>query len=161
MSQVADLARRELADRGKDAEGKCGQYLKIVGLSDAKFDWQRQYDGRISRGRIPSQTGDYNWFGVGRHGVIEVKEIEHEFRLPKKLFQRKDGTLKFGVLKKRALAGGEVTILVYHSVTKLWRTPDLQYFLDRLDQPSWDLREFKTQDTVAAALYFRGIQCLR
>jgi hypothetical protein len=161
MSHIADVAKKELADRGKDAEGKCRQFLKVVGESDAKFDWQRQYDARASRGRIPSQTGDFEWFATGRHGVIEVKETEHDYRLAKKPFQRKDGSLKFGVLKKRALAGGEITILVYHSTLKLWRVPDLQYFLDRITQPSWDLREFRTFETVAAALYFRGLQALR
>lgn len=153
MSHNEDLARSERANRGKYAEGQVKQHLKILSLGNKDFDFERKYDARASRGRIPSQAGDFGFFAPSRHGLIEAKEVEHDFRLPKKNFNP-DG---WGRLTMRRMAGGEIIIVVCHMTTKLWRTPDFQFFLDRGGQPSWDLSEFKTFDKVSAALYSRGL----
>jgi hypothetical protein len=150
MSHLEDLARSERANRGKYAEGKVREYLKVVGLGNKDFDWERKYDARASRGRIPSQTGDFGFYSMGQFGVIEAKEVHHDFRLPKKNFDPE----KWGRLQLRRWAGGSVIILVCHMTTKLWRMPDFDFFLARRDQPSWDLSEFPTFKKVSDALVY-------
>lgn len=148
LSQLSDLARQERANRGKYAEGKTREFLKVVQLGCTEFDFERQYDARASRGRIPSQTGDFAFYMPGRHGVIEVKEVAHDFRLPKKNFD----PAKWGRLKMRRLAGGEIIILICHTTTKLWRSPPFDYFIQHATLPSWDLSGFDTFGKVSEAL---------
>lgn len=153
LSHVKDLARKKTGERGKYAEKKVKEYLQALGLADATFDWERIYDARSSMGRIPARGGDYGIFSTNRHGLIEAKEVEHDFRLPKKNFNPE----KFGLLKKRMLAGGQIIVVVCHTTTMLWRSPPFQWFLDRAGQPSWDLREFKTYESVDAILHLNGL----
>ncbi len=148
LSHLEDLARSERANRGKYAEGKVRESLKVLGLGHKDFDWERKHDARASRGRIPSQAGDFGYFMPRRHGLIEVKEVKHDFRLPKNNFDPE----KWGRLTMREWAGGETLILVYHTTTKLWRAPSFAFFLMREKQPSWDLSEFPTFPKVSHIL---------
>lgn len=161
MSHLEDLARRKLGSRGKSAEVQARKFLEKMSAAHVDFDFQRQYDARTARGRMPSQCGDYVWFYSTRHGVLEVKEVAHDVRLPKANFgESTEGTKipkAFGKLRKRMLARGEITVLVHHSTTELWRAIDFRYFLEHQDQPSWVLEEFKTYPTVEEALYLRGL----
>jgi hypothetical protein len=91
------------------------------------------------------------------HGLIEVKEVEHDYRLPSKNF--KPGQL--GKLEMRRMAGGEIVILVLHTTTGLWRRPGFPEIFDRAGQASWDFRGFKGDKTypkVKAAL--AGVQSM-
>ena len=75
--------------RGKYAEKKVAEWLDRMGTRHATFDWSRIYDARSAGGRFPSRPGDYEFFAPGLHGLIEVKEVEHDFRLPAKNFDKK------------------------------------------------------------------------
>ena len=152
-SDLTDEQIRERGSRGKYAEGKVREALKVLALGNKDFDFERKYDARASRGRIPSQTGDFGWYSINRHGVIEVKQVEHDFRLPRKNFD----PAKWGRLKLRRMAGGEIGILVYHSTTKLWRAPSFDFFLANADVPSWDLSAFPTYPKVLPALRTLGL----
>lgn len=153
LSQLSDEARYERANRGKYAEGKVREALKVLALGNKDFDFERKYDARASRGRIPSQTGDFGWYSINRHGVIEVKQVGHDFRLPKKNFD----PAKWGRLRLRRMAGGEIGILVYHSTTKLWRAPSFDFFLSNPDAPSWDLSGLPAHPKVLAAVRMLGL----
>jgi hypothetical protein len=150
------------AGRGKYAEGKVREQLLKESQRRAGFDFERNYDARSSMGRIPRRAGDFTIYGydigiggptAAGHGVIEVKEVEHDFRLPKKNFNP-DG---FGILRKRELAGGLVAIIVYHRTTKLWRSVPFQFFWENAGEPSWDLTQFFGYSSAKAALQAAGV----
>jgi hypothetical protein len=146
--------RKEAGTRGKYAEDQVRNALKALSALRADFDYERNYDARTSMGRIPARAGDFTIFDAGSHGIIEVKQVDHDYRLPKKNFDPK----KFGKIRMRQLAGGKVSVLVYFTPSKLWRVVPFEYFYARKDQPSWDLREFSHLPNVHAALASEGIR---
>lgn len=156
MSQFAEMAEQKaLGTRGKYAEDKVRDELKRMGEAHAGFDWERNYDGRSSMGRIPRRAGDftYYWYrcmGTLGHGVLEVKQVQHDFRLPRKNFDP-DG---WGILKKRELAGGKVVVVVYHSTSKKWRCPPWGWFQSMRDAKSWDLTTWPQFNTAKEALAY-------
>lgn len=136
------------ANRGKKAEKKVADFLSGMSSKIAAFDWHRQYDARSAGGRFPAQPGDFAFYSPSAHGLIEVKEVEHDFRLPKKNFDED----QIAKLYKRTLAGGHICVLVNFTTTKQWVSPPLQFFRDNLGKPSWDLSEFTHYPTAEAAL---------
>lgn len=148
-------AHKAPANRGKLAEKKVHDYLTALGNTRAFFDWSRIYDARSARGKFPSRPGDFEFYrafpgqgGRSIHGLIEAKEVHHDFRSPEKNFN----TGQIARLYKRQLAGGTIVILVLHTTTVLWRVVPLEYFRTRLSQPSWDLTEFQTYTSVGEAV---------
>lgn len=136
------------ADRGKDAEKAVAKVLTRFSSEITAFDWHRQYDARSAGGRFPAQPGDFAFYGVDVHGLIEAKEVEHDYRLPKKNLNNE----QIAKLYKRELAGGRICILINFTTSKLWRLVPLTYFRQNLDVPSWDLSEFATYTKAAEAL---------
>lgn len=124
--------------RGKWAEGKVRDLLKKLGEADARFDWERILDARSAGGRFRSQIGDFAVFMPHLHGVIEVKEVDHAYRLPHKNLD----TEAVGKLVKRQWAGGITWMIIAHQ-RKAWRLVPLEVFRTRTGG-SWDLREFPT-----------------
>lgn len=122
--------------RGKAAEKKVKQFLEALGSAHADFDWERKYDARSAGGRFPSQVADYGFFRPAVHGLIEVKEIEHDFRLPA------DKLAQLPRLRKRVLAGGLAVVLVLHTTLSRWRMVPFEWLWERRVQPSWDLSSF-------------------
>jgi len=146
--------KNNIGSRGKSAEKKVDEWLTRMGERYVTFDWERIYDARSAGGRFPSRPGDFAFYSLKLHGLIEVKEVEHDFRLPAKNFK----TGQLAKLYKRELAGGVIRILVCHTTTGLWREVPLQWFRERLKAPSWDLSSFPTALSAAAVL--DGIQHL-
>jgi len=122
-----------LGQRGKAAEKVVHKILDKMNSEVANFDYSRIYDARSAGGRFPSRPGDYELYYNGIFGLIEVKEIAHDYRLPEKNFPA-EGRAK---LRKRQMAGGRILVLVYHSTTGKWRTAPLASFVGGV--PSWDL----------------------
>ncbi len=141
-----EIARKAAGQRGKVAEAAVKKFL--VGLKERKlaFDFERKYDARSAGGRFQSQAGDFGFFSPSEHGLIEVKEVAHEYRLPKKNF----GADQRARLKIRELAGGVVVILVYHLPLKRWRVLPLSAFY--VEEPSWDLSKYPDYANVSEAL---------
>lgn len=141
MSRMLELSqqKQERAVRGKYAEDKVRDRLKTLAERRADFDFERNYDARSSMGRIGKRTGDFTFYSLDGHGVIEVKQLKHDFRLPRKNF---DPEKKFSILKKRRLAGGAVIVIVYHSTNDVWRLVPFEFFDERRDAASWDLSGF-------------------
>lgn len=146
MSRNAILADR--AVRGKYAEEKVRDVLKLMSAKDIGFDFERNYDARSSMGRIPRRAGDYTLYYRGGHGLLEVKQLAHAFRLPAKNFDKK----KFPILNKRRLAGGVVWVIVYFTPIDAWRIISFDYFDGDRDATSWDLSQFPTFPSALAAM---------
>lgn len=139
------------ANRGKYAEGKVKDYLNKINEAMLNFDFERVLDAHAAGGRFQSRTGDFTWWAPELHGVIEVKEVEHAFRLPYKNVS----TESIAKLVKRQLAGGQISILVCHQPMKLWRAVPLERLRERdKDTPSgsWDLSDLPTHKSVMDAL---------
>lgn len=128
------------AKRGKVAEGKVRDYLKALEAQTAQFTFNRIGDAGAARGAFAAQAGDFQAFGWGKNWIIEVKEVQHAYRLPHGNF----GPEQVARMRKRGLAGSIPIVLIYHRNEKLWRLPHLEIFLYR-DGGSWDLREVRTQ----------------
>lgn len=135
------------ANRGKSAEAEVTKYLKAYDAKHQDFDFARNYDAHSAGGRFNRQTGDFQFYGPGVHGVIEAKEVKHSHRLPHGNF----GADSVGKLWKRQLAGGEIVIIVYHSTTELWRVVPFIVFRTR-EGGSWDLSSWPTFGSCKLAL---------
>lgn len=140
------------ANRGKKPEDKVRDYLKAYDERTHKFDWHRNYDAKSAGGRFQRQTGDFQFYLPGIHGVIEVKEVNHEYRLPHKNYAAE----KVAKVYKRTLAGGAAYVLVYHTPIDKWRVLGLAPFRVR-EGGSWDLRGVPLHDSAAAALDSLGM----
>lgn len=136
-------------DRGKYAEGKVADVLAQLNTTYAGFDFSRIYDARSAGGKFPARPGDYEFYASRLHGLIEVKEVAHDCRLPKsKSF--KDQIPK---LMKRHLAGGTIFVLVCHRVdATYWRRVPIEWLHQRISQPSWDLSQFRAYPNAEEAL---------
>lgn len=135
------------ANRGKVAEAELQKAIREFDLAHHDFDWGRVYDAYSAGGKFAAQTGDFVWYHRGRNGVIEVKEVAHDFRLPSKNFNGG----QVARMRKRALAGAVATVIVRHSTTGLWRRVPLEFFIERLEETSWDLSSFPQYDSAAEA----------
>lgn len=144
--------KADKANQGKGAEKHVQEYLKAYDAKNWAFDWARNYDAHSAGGRFHRQTGDYQFYMPGMHGVIEVKEVKHDFRLPHKNYSPE----KVAKVYKRQEAGGLAIVLVQHTTTGLWRMPPFSLFRDR-SGASWDLSGFKTYITCAEALNELGV----
>lgn len=138
------------ANQGKYAENKVRQLLDKLNAEYVFFDFERIYDAR-SGVKLP-RVADYQFYLPAQHGVIEVKKVEHAYRLPVKNFQ--PGQL--ARMNKRRLAGGHVFTLVLFQTTGKWRCPGLDYLMAGMEAPSWDMRELPEYDSVKAALEANG-----
>lgn len=142
----------DAANRGKGPEDKVREYLKDYDSRTHKFDWHRNYDAKSAGGRFQRQTGDFEFYLPGIHGVIEVKEVDHAFRLPHKNVT----TESVAKLTKRQLAGGAIYIAIYHTPVKQWRVLGLAPFRVR-EGGSWDLSAVRVHPSAKTALDSLGI----
>jgi hypothetical protein len=132
--------------RGKWAEKKVRDQLKVMGLK-ADFNYMRLPDARA--GSFQPTIGD---FLVVRRKVptfVEVKEVDHEYRLPAKNFSSDQR----GRLKAFEAAGAQTLIVVCFTPLRLalsprqqttepvWRAAEVSYFDVESDRPSWDMRD--------------------
>ena len=133
------------ADRGKAAEADVQKVLDSYSAADAQFDYLRLPDARAAMGRMKAMPADFEFFTPTCHGLLEVKETEHDFRLSR------SKVTQLPMMKKRALAGGRCFVVVFHSVAGRWRRVDAAH-LDP-GASSWDLSGYPTHPSAAEALY--------
>lgn len=125
------------ANRGKYAESKAAGYLDKVNSNHLNFDFERIPDARAAMGRMRAQVGDFAFFGHHLHGVLEVKETAHDYRLD-------HGKLpQLQKLKKRVLAGGRCYVVIYHSTSKVWRVVPVTH-IPVITKGSWDFSDWPT-----------------
>lgn len=129
------------ANRGKWAEKKVHEYLQKLSDDNAKFSFLRLPDARAALGRFKAMPADFSWYYPGRHGLIEVKEVNHKFRVPKANIPQ------LAQMKKRILSGGLCLVLIYFTPLKKWRginAEDIPF----LEGGSWDFSEYPLFDKV-------------
>lgn len=141
-----EKAKKAAGQRGKLPEKKVRELLERLKAQKAGFDYERKYDARSAGGRFQSQAGDFGFFAHGLHGLIEVKEVDHDFRLPRKNFPDEQRAR----LRLRELAGGLIIVIIYHTPTKLWRVCRLADFADGTS--SWNLSDIPTFPNVTQAV---------
>lgn len=129
--------------RGKFAEGKAREWLKKESDDRSDFNFMRLPDARA--GSFQPTTSDYL---VGHRGIgtfLEMKEVQHDFRLPCANFP---GDQR-GRIQAWELAGFKSLIVVCHTTLKpgsytrglkMWRCAPLSYFLNP-EGASWDMRD--------------------
>ena len=126
------------ADRGKDAEEQVEKVLNLL-VKRADTAFYRLPDAR-SGSRKPT-LADYLMVHKGLMFLLEIKEVEHDYRLPHGNFD-KDQVAR---MQRFKLAGAQTHVLTYHSKIDKWRSIELEFFRTRTGG-SWDLREFPLQD---------------
>lgn len=100
--------------------------------SRADFAWHPMPDSHSARGRVPAQPADYLYRCGRNSGFIEVKAIDHPFRLTRARLTQ------LPMLRKWTMAGAQDLVLVHHYRKQTWRlvlVSDLDPSLT-----SWDLR---------------------
>jgi hypothetical protein len=106
-----DRARRKKqSQKGKASENTVKLWLQAEQLKRGmEFAWDRPVDTREAGGPVKAVVGDYDLMYAGRLLTMEVKETSFD-RLPSKNFKRP----QINRLKRRALAGVPVVVLVHH-----------------------------------------------
>lgn len=138
------------ANRGKEAEKLFHAILDKVSAGKQDFDFERIDDARSSSGHMSKpRTGDFIVFMRGLSWAIEVKQVQHEFRLPRANFPRDQRAR----LRKRQLAGGIPVLFVYFATLQKWRMCSDLGFLGFEDTGSWDLTTFPLLDRNLPTLY--------
>lgn len=144
------------ANRGEYAEGKVREYLakwqKATNYREANRLTDTKSAGRI----IKSAAADFEYFledciGKPQHGLIEVKQTEHDYRLAR------DKVPQLAWLRKREKCGGRSFVVVYHSTIKRWRIVSVPYLANEGDKGSWNLQEFPAYVTCGDALATVGL----
>lgn len=142
MRRVSKTSR---ANRGKYAEKKVQDHLKNIERRFYQFSSERLPDARAAMGRFKSMAADFAWYCPGLHGLIECKETEHDFRLPKAAVPQ------LTRMKLRILSGGTCYLVIYHSELKKWRCIDVND-MEIIERGSWDFRDHPLYDTLDEAL---------
>lgn len=113
------------ANRGKVAEGLMKKALQNLEKHSHNLCFERIPDARSSRGMSSNpRDGDFVIYHSGKNILIELKEVGHDYRLPKSNFPNDQKAR----LRKRQLAGTICRVVVYHSTTGVWRLLELDYF---------------------------------
>jgi hypothetical protein len=127
--------------RGKFAEGKVRDSLNTL-AQQSDFNFMRLPDARA--GSFVPTTAD---FLVGNRGIgwmLEVKEVAHEFRLPRYNYP----TEQRSRVRMWEMAGFKSLVVVaflplkgaaYRADRAMWRSASLSYFTGD-DTSSWDMR---------------------
>lgn len=124
------------ANRGKWAEGEVKKYLKK--LEATACTSYRCPDARS--GSLVTAPAD---FLICRNGVLtllEVKEVEHETRLPHKNFAL-DQVARMRMWKA---SGARALVAVCFQPSRTWRILDIEYFTNRDDGASWNMKNILT-----------------
>ena len=122
------------ANRGKVAEALVQKRLSVLCTSASKISY-RLPDARA--GSFKATLSDFLYMDAGKIYLLEVKETQHEYRLPYGNF----GADQVARLRMWQEAGAVPLVLIYHATLKLWRCYGIERFIDRTTGGSWDLRE--------------------
>lgn len=121
-----------IGTRGKWAEGKFRAWAKLQSEAKLDFAFLRYPDARAgSRVVAPS---DFEVLYAGQHYNIEIKEVDHSFRLPHKNFSED----KIARMRKWELAGGASWVVIYFAPAKIWRVETVGWFMHKVGG-SWDM----------------------
>lgn len=139
VRRPAPFRKSKLADRGKTAEDATQKYLERWAAQSPSREFNRLPDTKAAGRVIKAAPADFEVFcahpGLGpMHGLIEVKETEHDYRLDRSRLTQMPR------LRRRHKCGGQVYVLVLHSKIGRWRCMTAEHFGPPLTTGSWDLR---------------------
>ena len=120
--------------RGKVAEAKVAAALKNVPECVAK----RIPDAKA--GSFVAVAGDFSVKYRGRAYLLEVKQTDHNFRLP----HGNVSLRQIALMRKSMMAWVICWVLVYHAKLDAWRAVDVEFLRTRTGG-SWDLSEYATR----------------
>lgn len=143
-------ANNTRSNRGAAAEKLTQDFLRKWQDASPYREANRLTDTKAAGRTIKSSAADFEffcWDDCQRHGLIEVKQTEHAYRLAK------SKVTQLGRLRKRFKCGGLVFVLVYHSTLKKWRCLSaFDLFDENNHTASWDMRHLPVYDTPGDAL---------
>lgn len=96
-------------------------------------------------GSMVATLCDFLFMQNGRLFLIECKSTKHEYRLP-------HGNVDAGQVARMRMwkfAGAKALVMIYHEALDLWRTEEVDFFLDRSTGGSWDFREREAPGNLA------------
>lgn len=146
------------ANRGVFAEEKVKDYLDGWQARDPYREASRLTDSKAAGRIIKAAAADFEYFSAEletkrMHGLIEVKETEHGYRLAR------DKVPQLPRLRKRQKCGGQCFVLSYHSKLKVWRVMTTPYLANTGDTGSWNLTNLPTFKTCGEALNYIVPDC--
>ena len=118
------------ANRGKEAEALVKKHLTELS-KQAHTMFYRFPDARA--GSRQTAPADYMLVHKGKVILIEVKEVNHCYRLPHK------NLTQVPKLRRFEMAGAVSAVLVYFKPERAWRLSPAEYFLET-EGGSWDMR---------------------
>lgn len=142
-----------VSNRGIWAEKKVKEFLEDWQAADNHREFSRLTDAKAAGRIIKAAAADFEYFSINQkhlavHGLIEVKETAHDFRLAK------DRLTQLPRLRKREKCGGNSYTLVYHTGLKKWRAVSVPYLMSESDKGSWNLTDVPTFDDPGDALHW-------
>ena len=141
------------ANRGVYAEKKVKEYLDgWQGRSNYR-EFNRMTDSKAAGRIIKAAAADFDYYCVTKdmarfHGLIEVKETEHAYRLSR------DKVTQLPRVRKRQKCGGKSYVVIYHSRTYQWRVATVPYLAETGDKGSWNLTNMPSFTTCGLALHY-------
>ena len=133
------------ANRGKLAEGKAKAFLQTMS-EQTSLVYHRLPDAHA--GSMVSTLCDFIVHYAGLT-LLEVKEVNHEYRLPYGNFKQENASR----MRLWEYSGAETLIAIYFKPLKKWRMTKLERFEPRSlctptgkPQGSWDLRDLELVD---------------
>jgi penicillin-binding protein-related factor A (putative recombinase) len=121
------------SNRGKTAESLVRARLETL-CQKAAATFLRLPDAHA--GSRAATLADFLYVREGTLYLIEVKETQHDYRLPHGNFEAG----QVARMRRVKMAGGKALVVIYHSTLKLWRGYDIDRFAAR-EGGSWDLRD--------------------
>jgi hypothetical protein len=149
---IPSFRKSKFADRGKEAENAANKYLSLWGGGHANREFNRLVDTKAAGRIIKASKADFDFFYFPTnsvfsfHGLLEVKETEHEYRLARSKVSQMPSLIK------RMKCGGTCLVLVHHSTIDKWRCIDARWMRDNGDKGSWNIGDFPMFDGVGEAL---------
>lgn len=150
---IKKAAKQAIGQRGKTAEKEVQKHLEKLNGENFDFAFSRLPDARAAGGRLAAAMCDYLCWFRALSLPLEVKEVEHDFRLPKVSLSQ------HGVLQKAAGAGARPYVLVLFTTIGRWRIAPISAF--EFGVPSWDLSVHPTFDSAAEAMASVGFPTSR
>lgn len=139
------------ANRGQKSETAAMKFLDAWQKAlPRQREFSRLVDTKAAGRVVKAAASDFEFFTLGSglsvHGLLEVKETEHLYRL------ERDKVPQLARLRKRANCGGLCLVAVRHSIPNQWRVVTAHYLATTGDKGSWNLADLPTFDSIELAL---------
>lgn len=144
MSRFSPKAKS--SGRGVAAETVVAAYLKSWTEYDSGREANRLTDSKAAGRIIKAAPADFDFYGCGEFGLIEVKETEHEYRLARAKISQ------LPRLRLRASAGGRGIVLIHHTTLAQWRSIFATDLMQFGDKGSWNLEDYPLHASAGSAL---------